>query len=540
MTVVMVKSSVGVAHAWPLLVPPGRSSSGEGEQILGAVSETFVLSQSRCRERFLRDFGGLVTKDKDFKAVVRSRAAASGERYTEVRERMLAGVSEPDRPLRRVWGLETRYRLVAELMDQRPLSSEEVTRYLFRQVVSRGRSSNVYLENGALMYLAAGGVVEYATPECDSVAGAVAHVRAGHARMRELVDSTQARLREEGTRGSIRLLADRSAQGGSHESYLLRHRLSESVAHSALTPFLATRSLITGTGGIVTSEDRELFVLAPRAELHEPTQRINRAMFLDQARAFAGEHSVRLHLQAGDTNRAQVAEFLKIGTTALTVRLLERDPSSVPDLRLESARTATRQYSHDITGTRGVALASGQTASALNVQRVFLAAAQRLAAEEPTSDEERGVLSLWSDALDAVERQNHDRLGRWLDWAAKLTAIRADALTLADPEAAAIDAAFAHLHPSDGPASGALEGFETVVRQSDVDHAMRDAPTTTRANMRGAFIKACTAARRDYTVDWTHLKLNDQARRTIIVNDPLEATNDRVDKLLAEIAERSS
>ena len=60
-------------------------------------------------------------------------------------------------------------------------------------------------------------------------------------------------------------------------------------------------------------------------------------------------------------------------------------------------------------------------------------------------------------------------------------------------------------------------------------------PETTRARLRGAFIKAAKAKNRDYTVDWVHLKLNDQAQRTVLCKDPLRSVDDRVDKLIESL-----
>jgi hypothetical protein len=80
---------------------------------------------------------------------------------------------------RRIFGLETEYGVTCTYRGQRRLSPDEVARYLFRRVVSWGRSSNVFLRNGARLYLDVGSHPEYATPECDSVPDVVIHDRAG-------------------------------------------------------------------------------------------------------------------------------------------------------------------------------------------------------------------------------------------------------------------------------------------------------------------------------------------------------------------------
>ena len=80
---------------------------------------------------------------------------------------------------RRIFGVETEYGLTCSFRGQRRLSPDEVARYLFRGVVSWGRSSNVFLRNGSRLYLDVGSHPEYATPECDSVIDLVTHDKAG-------------------------------------------------------------------------------------------------------------------------------------------------------------------------------------------------------------------------------------------------------------------------------------------------------------------------------------------------------------------------
>ena len=102
---------------------------------------------------------------------------------------------------RRIFGLENEYGVTFTLRGQRRLSPDEVARYLFRRVVSWGRSSNVFLENGARLYLDVGSHPEYATPECDRIGDLVTHDKAGEWILSQLVTGAQARLREEGIRG---------------------------------------------------------------------------------------------------------------------------------------------------------------------------------------------------------------------------------------------------------------------------------------------------------------------------------------------------
>ena len=92
---------------------------------------------------------------------------------------------------RRIFGVETEYGVTCTFRGQRRLSPDEVARYLFRRVVSWGRSSNVFLRNGARLYLDVGSHPEYATPECDNLADLVAHDKAGERILEGLLEYTE-------------------------------------------------------------------------------------------------------------------------------------------------------------------------------------------------------------------------------------------------------------------------------------------------------------------------------------------------------------
>ncbi|MGA1291337.1 MAG: proteasome accessory factor PafA2 family protein, partial [Ilumatobacteraceae bacterium] len=76
---------------------------------------------------------------------------------------------------------------------------------------------------------------------------------------------------------------------------------------------------------------------------------------------------------------------------------------------------------------------------------------------------------------------------------------------------------------------------ERLCDDAAIDTAKDVAPQTTRARLRGEFIKRAKERKRDFTVDWVHLKLNDQAQRTVLCKDPFKSHDDRVEKLLASL-----
>ncbi len=249
----------------------------------------------------------------------------------------------------------------------------------------------------------------------------------------------------------------------------------------------------------------------------------------------------RLHVIVGDSNMSETTNLLKVGSADRGLRMLE---SGVPlrDLSLEVPIRAIREISHDLTGRRSVRLTSGETISALDIQREYLGRAKAFVAAEGAHDPLHDtVLDLWERTLDAVESGDHAKVDTEIDWVIKKRLIEEYAarhgLGLEDPRLAQLDLAYHdirrdrglfHLLSRRGRAA-------RVVTDPEVFRAKTVAPPTTRAALRGRFIKAAQEHRRDFTVDWVHLKLNDQAQRTVLCKDPFLAEDARVDRLIEGI-----
>jgi len=143
--------------------------------------------------------------------------------------------------------------------------------------------------------------------------------------------------------------------------------------------------------------------------------------------------------------------------------------------------------------------------------------------------------------LDSLEAQNLEAIGRQVDWATKYLLLeRARAkheLSLAHPKIALMDLTYHDVNRKRGlyyllERSGAVE---RICDDRAIDRATQEPPQSTRARLRGEFIRQAKERRRDYTVDWVHLKLNDQAQRTVLCKDPFRAYDDRVEKLIASM-----
>ncbi|CAM5232290.1 MULTISPECIES: Pup--protein ligase [Streptomyces] len=449
---------------------------------------------------------------------------------------------------RRIFGLENEYGVTCTFRGQRRLSPDEVARYLFRRVVSWGRSSNVFLRNGARLYLDVGSHPEYATPECDNVIELVTHDKAGERILEGLLVDAERRLHEEGIAGDVYLFKNNTDSAGNsygcHENYLVARHGEFSRLADILIPFLVTRQLLCGAGKVLQTPRGAVYCVSQRAEhiwegVSSATTRSRPIINTRDEPHADAERYRRLHVIVGDSNMSETTMLLKVGATDLVLRMIEAG-TVMRDLTLENPIRAIREVSHDITGRRKVRLASGREASALEVQREYYEKAvdfcERRGIRTGTVEQ---VLELWGRTLDAIESEDLDRIGTEIDWVMKYKLIERyrakHNMTMSHPRVAQIDLAYHDIHRRRG-LYYLLEkkGQATrICNDLKIFEGKSVPPQTTRARLRGDFIRRAQEQRRDFTVDWVHLKLNDQAQRTVLCKDPFRSVDDRVEKLIA-------
>ncbi|MBD9730763.1 Pup--protein ligase [Streptomyces sp. SID9913] len=449
---------------------------------------------------------------------------------------------------RRIFGLENEYGVTCTFRGQRRLSPDEVARYLFRRVVSWGRSSNVFLRNGARLYLDVGSHPEYATPECDNVTELVTHDKAGERILEGLLVDAERRLHEEGIAGDVYLFKNNTDSAGNsygcHENYLVARHGEFSRLADILIPFLVTRQLLCGAGKVLQTPRGAVFCVSQRAEhiwegVSSATTRSRPIINTRDEPHADAERYRRLHVIVGDSNMSETTMLLKVGATDLVLRMIEAG-TVMRDLTLENPIRAIREVSHDITGRRKVRLASGREASALEVQREYYEKAldfcERRGIRTGTVEQ---VLELWGRTLDAIEEEDLDRIGTEIDWVMKYKLIERyrakHNMTMSNPRVAQIDLAYHDIHRRRG-LYYLLEKRGQAARICNdlkIFEGKSVPPQTTRARLRGDFIRRAQEQRRDFTVDWVHLKLNDQAQRTVLCKDPFRSVDERVEKLIA-------
>ncbi len=450
----------------------------------------------------------------------------------------------------RVYGLETEYGVTFNQLGERRLTTDELARQMFRNVVTWGRSSNVFLENGARLYLDVGAHPEYATPECSTPLEAVIHEKAGDLIVADLANATAEQLAADEVEGSLRVFRNNTDFAGnsygSHENYLVERVGDFQQLADRMIPFLVTRQIFAGAGKVLMTARGPRYVLSQRAEhiwesVSSATTRSRPVInSRDEPHADA-ERFRRLHVIVGDSNMSEFTTWLRIATCDLVVRMAEEQADELPRFSVADATRAIRDVSVDLDGRGLVTMEDGRQLSALDVQVAYLEAAEAFIAARHSDDRAaHEVLGAWREILEALERDPMS-LHRRLDWVAKLMLIDAyrarHGVELGDPRIAMVDISYHDLSPRTGL-------YHLLVRQGRMDRLVDDAaieaarseaPQRTRAALRGRFIAAARASGRDFTVDWVHLKINEFAARAVLCQDPLVWEDARVDELIASL-----
>ena len=352
---------------------------------------------------------------------------------------------------------------------------------------------NAMLDNGARLYVDHAHP-EYSGPEVRSARDALVWDRAGDAIMLDATRAASAAIGHE-----IRLYRNntdsKGASYGTHENYLLARAVPFDRIVRDLTGFLVSRTVVIGAGrvGLGQSGQASGFQLGQRPDFFETEVALETTIRRPIINTRDEPHAPRqrwrrLHVITGDANQAQVAGWLKVGTAALAVRLVEAD--AAPDLHLHRPVVAFRAISHDPDLERTVPLQDGREVTGIDLQQAWLDAARRL---DDLGAEDQQVLTAWQEVLDDLRtdwRTTADRL----DWAAKrllLESYRArDGLAWDSPKLALVDLQYADIDPARSLAlklerAGRLR---TLVSTEQVERARRTPPTDTRAWARGRVV----------------------------------------------------
>ena len=448
----------------------------------------------------------------------------------------------------RIFGLENEYGLVFSPTERVDLPMEKVLGYIFEGLIPNSWPSNTFLENGARFYQDIGCHPEYATPECTTLMDLIIYDKAGERLLETCLPAAEQRLREEGVSGEISVFKNNTDSLGNtygcHENFLMKRHVDFWSVTEQLIPFFVTRQIFAGAGKVIRINGHAHFFISQRAQhIYEKTSSLTRSSrsiidTRDEPHADAEKYR-RLHIIVGDSNMSEFATYLKIGTTAVVLSMIE-DGFTIPELQLDDPVRAIREISRDPTLQQKVKLENGQELRAPEIQRIYLERAMAYVDSGREDSVAKDVLQHWMRVLDALETDPMS-LTRELDWVSKrhLMSSYVDEKGCGwdDPRIALIDLQYHNVKRSKS-VYYLLERqnlMDRMVNDKAIDDAMSTPPQSTRAKVRGDFIRFAQAKNRSYTVDWTYLKLNGSQEETILCMDPFKSTNLRVNELIEQL-----
>ncbi len=446
----------------------------------------------------------------------------------------------------RIFGLENEYGLIFSPNGKVYLPVEKVLGYIFEGLIPNSWPSNAFLVNGARFYQDTGCHPEYSTPECDNVLDLVTHDKAGERLVEGCLPLAEERLKEEGLSGDIYIFKNNTDSMGNtygcHENYLMKRDVDFWKVTEQLIPFFVTRQVYAGTGKVLRLSGKTHYFISQRAQhIHEKTSSSttsSRSIIntRDEPHADA-ERFRRLHIIVGDSNMSEYATWLKVGVTDVILSMIE-DGYNIPNVELEDPVKAIREISRDSTLRRRVKMEDGRELSALEIQRIYLDRVYDYLASRKVDSQTQKVVSHWEDILEKLE-EDPMQLTRRVDWVTKkhlmTSYMSKKGCGWDDPRILLIDLQYHDVKRSRGlyyilEQEGMVE---KLVNEEDIQLAMVDPPQSTRAKIRGDFIRFAREKNRSYTVDWTYLKLNGYWEETILCMDPFSATDKRVDELIS-------
>ncbi len=446
----------------------------------------------------------------------------------------------------RIFGLESEYGLISSSVGGRVnLSVESALGYLFEKVVSRQRGTNDFLKNGARLYQDTGCHPEYATPECDNPRDLVIHDKAGERIVEELLLAAEQKLRENGIYCDIYIFKNNTDSVGNtygcHENYLVQRGVNFHKLAEQLIPFFVTRQAFAGAGKVLKTRMGNHYYISQRAqhiyqEISGATTS-SRGIINTRDEPHADEEKYRrLHVIVGDSNMSEFATYLKVGTTAIVLAMVE-DGFIKRDLALEDPVRAIKEISHDVACKRRVKLKRGKEFSAIEIQREYLDLALEYYQGQERSPQIADLLEKWQYVLDKLA-EDPMSLNRELDWVIKRELITSyisrKGCSFDDQRVFMMDLQYHDVKRTRGLYYLMLRDgmIDRVITDAEIERAMTTPPQTTRAKVRSDFIKFANEKNKSYDVGWSYLKLNDRYQRTILCKDPFKPWDPRVDELI--------
>ncbi|MGO9656805.1 MAG: depupylase/deamidase Dop [Acidimicrobiales bacterium] len=407
---------------------------------------------------------------------------------------------------------------------------------------------NAVLTNGARYYVDHAHP-EFSGPECSTAWEAVLYDKAGEAILARSVEAA-ARLLPPGQQISVyKNNSDGKGNSyGSHENYLMDRTVPFSRVVQFAIPHFVTRQIFTGAGKVgaeAPGADHVEFQITQRADFFEEEVGLETTLkrpivnTRDEPHCDAQKYR-RLHVILGDANLSELADFLKVGTTALVLAMIEDDwfARHGREYALVAPVRAMRQVSYDLSLAQPLALANGRRMTALEVQWEHLDLARKYAEDvglASVGGDEVGhdILRKWEEVLSGLEAGPMGLANR-LDWVAKYRMVSGyrerHGLGWRDPKLLAMDLQYHDVRPE--RSLYARAGMERLLAPAAVERAMTEPPTTTRAYFRGRCLQRWPQAIAAANWDSLVFDLGHDPLRRVPMMEPLRGTAAHVDELL--------
>jgi len=409
--------------------------------------------------------------------------------------------------------------------------------------------ANVILPNGARYYVDHAHP-EYSTPETSNPRDLVIHDKAGERIVERSLELIQELLPPGGRVAIYKNNSDGKGNSyGTHENYLVDRATPFARIARDLTPFFVTRQIFTGAGkvGMENGHDKDRpdqrYQLTQRADFFEAEVGLETTLkrpiinTRDEPHADPEKYR-RLHVIVGDANMSEVVTFLKLGTTALILKMIEDD--ALPDLTFTRPVEALHAVSWDLDLRAPLERTDGTTATALEMQWEYLDLVKTYAKEYDDTPSNAEVLQRWESVLAGLE-EDPMSLHRELDWVAKYRLVNAyverDGLEWSDPKLALIALQYHDVRRDKGLYYKLVAGgkAERLVAESEIEAAIGAPPEDTRAYFRGRCIErfpdAITAASWDSIIFDT----GRDALQRVPMREPLRGTKEAVGELLETV-----
>ncbi len=421
-----------------------------------------------------------------------------------------------------------------------------------------GALVNLVLTNGARYYVDHAHP-EFSTPETTNPRDCVLWDKAGEAILAASIKRTLEILPPGARVHVYKNNSDGKGNSyGTHENYLLDRNVPFARLAASLIPFFVTRQVFGGAGKVGCEEsgvDGIDFQISQRADFMEAEVGLETTLkrpivnTRDEPHADP-ERFRRLHVICGDANLCEVATFLKVGTTALLLMLIEDEALDVDAFTLASPVDAFKAVSRDLTLGRTLELADGRHASALDVQWEYLDAVKTYLKTGVLDDVLEGaewpheVATRWEHVLNGLE-SDPSSLSHQIDWIAKRELLdgyrERHGLKWNDPKLRLIDLQYHDVDPVRGLYHKLVQGerVERLVTDEEVTAAMISPPLDTRAYFRGSCLARYASSLVAASWDALIFDLDGQTLKRVPMLDPFKGTAAGTKALLEANAEPS-